>query len=248
MSTRISQAKIPPGRGPQKPKSNKKKLFFLFFSAFVVFFFFCTFIASMLTPAIDVPALKKDDNFSTVTSDDFKGRIDPKLKELEMQEDSAPAQTSNATATSNTQLNSSTSIDTSTPDSKVTETNTDILQENTVSEDFEKIPYNSEGDSGTMQKANTDQVKTPNPSMPSQPPISGSDNISAPKKPAEKKKTAPAPANKGLMLRDKIDQAPQREPVNMKKVIIDGYSSPGEAKRISEELTNSNLNVTPFIK
>jgi len=84
-----AQAKKP----APKIKIDKRRLFTVFACAFVLFFLVCTVIATMLTPKIDVPALNNNQEvIPSLTSDDFKGRVDARLKLIEQQENAPPAQ------------------------------------------------------------------------------------------------------------------------------------------------------------
>jgi hypothetical protein len=219
-------------KAPQTPKSNKKKLFLLFTGSFLVFFFLCTFVASLITPSIDVPALKEGGEPSGVSSEDFKGRIDPRLKSIEMQEETGPvsAQAGNRPKSKNditgnaTTTNGETSVDL--PNSAVN-TNEDL--DNVQS--LDDVPYDNGKTPPTA--ANPFQPKKPAPKS----------NIKAP---VANQISKPSNPKGNLMLREKIDQ--DNEPVTMNKVSVGNYSTPDEAKRVSQELMKSNLNVTPFIK
>ncbi|EKE03471.1 MAG: hypothetical protein ACD_20C00199G0003 [uncultured bacterium] len=231
MSVKINPSSRRPKKGPpQKPKSNKKKLFFIFSGAFMIFFFLCTFIASMLTPKIDVPALKNDPNLDSLTSEDFKGRIDPRLKSIELQED-APPESDIVNPFQKKDGENSAFQDEIVIDSKVSDTNIDESQMGSEFDEFDQVPFNNRNSSGSQP-----QIQKP-----------------APLQPGQIKKPQPSPiappeqkSNDSLILRDKIKV--DREPISMSKVIIGNYASPTEAKRVSEELMRTNLNVTPFIK
>jgi len=228
--------KIKPSVQTQKPKPktkiNKKRLFFIFFSAFVGFFFLCTLIASLLTPKIDVPALNNESNLSSVSSDDFKGRIDPRLKLIEM--DGGPANaTSNNPFQNKTDTLNEVNLDTVQNDQGYTEP-----QDQVDYSTDDQLPYDSrESDTADTTiddsyQPNTDEVQ------PQQP-------IPQPKK-AVKQSPRNDQQNDDLILRDKVKV--QREPASMNKVMVGNYSDLTEARRVSQELTDSNLNVTPFIK
>lgn len=233
MSVKINpSSRNPKKRPPLKPKSNKKKLFFIFSGAFIAFFLFCTFLASILTPKIDVPALKNDPNLDSLTSEDFKGRIDPRLKSIELQEDAPPA-TETVNPFQKNDGESSAFQDEIVIDSKVSDSNIDESQIDSEFNEFDQVPFNNNRNSGAKDQSQIQkpaslqpgQVKRPQPS-----PIA----------PPEQK------SNDALILRDKIKV--NREPISMNKVIVGNYASPIEAKRVSEELMKTNLNVTPFIK
>lgn len=241
MSMRINN-KNGSSRIPQKPKSNKKRLFFIFFSAFMIFFFVCTFVASMLTPSIDVPALKQNQDAS-LSSEDFKGRIDPRLKSVEMQENTSPVASSGTSGNENTPKNDT--------NKNIQNTGTNSIQQNTKEDNLDNVPYNNndsvEDPEKDLNQSIDQSMQEPNPFR------SPQDKARQPKaisqKPVQTTKSQSKVLSKSqgnLMLRDKVKV--EHEPVSMNKVVIEGYSSPAEAKRVSQDLMNSNLNVTPFIK
>lgn len=236
MSMKIN-TKTPNRKMPKKQKGNKKKLFFIFFGAFMGFFFLCTFVASILTPSIDVPALKNDPGLDSMTSEDFKGRIDPRLKSIELQEDVPPV-TGNSTGNPFQKKDGSETV---VKDDASIEASNDIGSEfSSTEESFDTVPYNSREAENTQEPS-----LGPNETMPSNLPTSKPKPQPVIKTPAVSK-PEPKPPQNNLMLRDKINV--EKSPISMSKVIIGGYSSPIEAKRISTELMGSGLNVTPFIK
>ncbi|MDD3012712.1 MAG: SPOR domain-containing protein [Candidatus Gastranaerophilales bacterium] len=225
--------KIKPGVQIQKQpkvktKINKKRLFFIFFSAFVGFFFLCTLIASLLTPKIDVPALDNESNLSSVSSDDFKGRVDPRLKLIEMD-----GGLQNTTP-NNPLLNKTDTI-------QQTEVNLDTIQndqgytEPQNQNDYlnDQLPYDSR-EPDTTDPA-TDEASLQDNSIQLQP-----------QKAVKQVPKNDTNQNENLILRDKVKV--QKEPASMNKVLVGNYSDLTEARRVSQELTNSDLNVTPFIK
>lgn len=70
-----------------KRSANLKLLFFTFFGAFILFFTAFTYLLPMLTPEVEIPALTEDHVFNSITSHDFRGRIDPRLHSIELQEE-----------------------------------------------------------------------------------------------------------------------------------------------------------------
>ena len=186
----------------------------------------------MFSSSLDVPALKEDGALNSVSSEDFKGRIDPRLRSIEMQEETGPVTTdANLSSKSGSSSSNTTSEETSV-DLPNTETNMDENVGSADFEDFDQIPYDNKAKNKSGSEPNPFQPKTPQTK-----PVVKSPSTT----PAE-----PSKPKGNLNLRDKIDV--EKEPVQMNKVTVDGFSSPGEAKRVSQELMNSNLNVTPFIK
>jgi hypothetical protein len=230
--------KIKPGTQAQKPKPktkiNKKRLFFIFFSAFVGFFFLCTLIASLLTPKLNVPALDNESNLSSVTSDDFKGRVDPRLKMIEMDEGPANTATNNPfqNKTINGQQPDDININTLQNDQGYTEP-----QDQGDYADNDQLPYDSREAEDTNYSAD-DTYQQDNEVQPQPSP--------QPQKTVKQVPKNNSNQNDNLILRDKVKV--QREPATINKVIVGNYSDLTEARRISQELTDSDLNVTPFIR
>lgn len=219
----------------KKPaKINKKRLFFIFTCAFIGFFFLCTLVASFISPKLNVPALEEENNLSSVSSDDFKGRIDPRLKLIEME---------NAINRTNERKNPFNEDELQQNDVEVTnmKNEQDYAQEKnsgTLSQD-EQLPYDSRESDESMTPEDTtsyqDQEYEQKPiALPQQP-------KKAPPKPAPKKDNS-----EPLVLRDKLKV--QKETPSVTKVLVGRYTDLNEAKRVSQELTYSDLNVTPFIK
>jgi len=225
--------KIKPGVQVQKSKIktkiNKKRLFFIFFSAFVGFFFLCTLIASVITPKLNVPALDNESNLSSVSSDDFKGRVDPRLKLIEMDAGSPVTPNNPFQNSPNNDPQNKTDVSTMQIDQGYTEPQNDNSYD-------DQLPYDSrESDTTDPAIDNTYQQDTEVQPQP----------IPQPKK-AIKQIPNNNQQNDDLILRDKVKV--QHEPSTMNKVMVGNYSDLTEARRVSQELTDSNLNVTPFIK
>ena len=224
------------GRPNGKPKTivNKKRLFFVFFSAFAVFFFFCSFIASMVSPKIDAPALNEEGNLSNVTSDDFKGKLDPRLRSIEMQEQTEPAVT-NSTVVSDQlpaqQVNQNASV------------KTDVKPKD-QEQSYDELPYDSRN-SDLLGPDEDESQPVPTYTAPKYAPPKQ-------EKPVQQN-VAPQPQNQdaeeddSLILRDKV-KVQNDQPVSMVKVMVGSYSSPAEARQASQELAGAGLNVIPFVK
>jgi len=78
-----------------KRSANLKLLFFTFFGAFIIFFVAFTYILPVVTPQVEIPALTEDHVFNSITSHDFRGRIDPRPHSLEEQEKITPEKKQN---------------------------------------------------------------------------------------------------------------------------------------------------------
>jgi len=223
----------------QKPKTkvNKKRLFFIFFTAFVGFFFLCTLLTKLLSPKMGVPALDNENNLSSVTSDDFRGKLDPRLKEIEKDEGPATSPVINPfdmKQQKENEININNINDQGYTEPKV--------QQTQVEE--EKLPYDSRessvNDPITNDSYDQDMDQNEGVQPPQPQPL--------PKKVVKQssKKNA-GQQQDNLILRDKLKV--QREtPATINKVIVGQYSDLNEARRVSQELTDSNLNVTPFIR
>lgn len=221
-----------------KTKVNKKRLFFIFFTAFVGFFFLCTLLTKLLFPKMNVPALDNENNLSSVTSDDFKGKLDPRLKEIEKDEGPATSPTVNPFDMKQQKENEINVNNIN--DQGYTEPN---VQQTQVEE--EKLPYDSRESSASDPVTNDsyDQDQDQDEDMQPQPQP----------QPLPKKVVKPSPkknANQqqdNLILRDKL-KVQHETPATINKVMVGHYSDLTEAKKVSQELTDSNLNVTPFIR
>ncbi len=78
-----------------KRKTDLKLLFFTFLGAFLLFFTAFTYFLPILTPKVEVPALSDDYVMDSITSQDFRGRIDPRLHSIELQEQAIPSKKTN---------------------------------------------------------------------------------------------------------------------------------------------------------
>ena len=70
-----------------KRTANLKLLLFTFLGAFILFFTAFTYFLPMLAPKVEVPALSDDYVLDSITSQDFRGKVDPRLKSIEQQDD-----------------------------------------------------------------------------------------------------------------------------------------------------------------
>ncbi|NLF83209.1 MAG: hypothetical protein GX568_04400 [Candidatus Gastranaerophilales bacterium] len=69
-----------------KRSADLKVLFFTFVGAFLLFFTAFTYFLPTVTPKVEIPALSEDQVFNSITSHDFRGKLDPRLHNLELQE------------------------------------------------------------------------------------------------------------------------------------------------------------------
>lgn len=73
-----------------KRNSDLKLLFFTFVGAFILFFAAFTYLLPIITPKVEIPALSEERVLDSITSNDFRGRIDPRLRSIEIQEEIKP--------------------------------------------------------------------------------------------------------------------------------------------------------------
>ena len=73
-----------------KRRADLKLIIFTFLGAFILFFAAFTYFLPIVTPKVEVPALSEEYVLDSVTSQDFKGRVDPRLRSIELQEDGTP--------------------------------------------------------------------------------------------------------------------------------------------------------------
>ncbi|MFA6990188.1 MAG: SPOR domain-containing protein [Candidatus Gastranaerophilaceae bacterium] len=83
-------------------KKRKKRLVWVFTITFVVIFVFFSWLASVLTPKLHNPILDGQEDDLEVNSSEFKGRVDSRLKFIELQ-DSTPQQSTQQATTSEAQ-------------------------------------------------------------------------------------------------------------------------------------------------
>jgi cell division septation protein DedD len=62
-----------------------------------MFFVAFTYILPAVTPKVEIPALTEDRVFDSITSHDFRGRIDPRLHSIELQEEIGAVKKKDAT-------------------------------------------------------------------------------------------------------------------------------------------------------
>jgi len=209
-------------------KNNLKPLFFTFLGTFIVLFFVFTVLLPILTPQVNIPALTDEHSMDSVTSNDFKGRIDPRLNSIEQEENTEPPklkmeipvkeQQSQDAQASVDEQNSNEFSSTEEPQEP---RDISSVEENNPDYDYnisKKMPENNAG-------ANFAQ-KTP------------------------AKITKPATVA-NIPPRPQVSQRYTDEtakPITMAKVVLGSYATPMQARLISDTLIEMDLNVAPFIK
>ncbi|GEM_PF-1682097 len=220
----------------KQKKSNLKPLLFTFLGTFIVFFFAFTVLLPILTPQVEIPALTDEHSMSSVNSNDFKGRIDPRLKAIEEQENAPPpklkmelpAKTETQTGYENT------------PDEQIAGDNSGTYEN--------QEPQNSIPGENNDQDYNYNIEKQ----MP--------DETAKPVKPQPVVKTIDKSAKPATMAnippRPQVIPQPQAALQNNNevsrpattKVVLGSYATPMQARLVSDTLVEMDLNIAPFIK
>ena len=193
----------------------------------MLFFLTFTFLLPIYTPEVEIPALTDEHTISSVTSNDFKGRIDPRLNDI-VQEENAPAprlkmeipeNQSGQEDEGSDMLSSSSDIDSRQPQ----EPRSIMPWERTDSNYNMNIKtYEEEQEEKTFRN----QEKQPSGSA------------------ANQLKTA----NLSTILSRSMPLPQRSRPIPMAKVILGGYPTPMQARLVSDTLIEMDLNVAPFIK
>lgn len=201
-------------------KNNLKPLIFTFLGTFIVFFFALTVLLPILSPQVNIPALTDEHSMGAVTSNDFKGRLDPRLSSIEQEEDAKPPKLKME-------------IPVKDPQSNVGEPTVD--------------GQNIDGYSEAIEPQEPQQAV---PSEENDPAYNYNISKKAPESPAITRSVKPS-------ITANIPPRPQSaqpyigetaKPVTMSKVVLGSYSTPMQARLISDTLIEMDLNVSPFIK
>jgi cell division protein FtsN len=221
------------GSKDTKKKQNFKPLIFTFLGTFIVFFFAFTVILPIVSPKVDIPAFSDEHSMETTTSDDFKGRLDPRLSDIEAEEDSPTAP--------------KLKMETPKKDAKAQDVQTGLeepQQEQTYQgyaepqepQEPQDITPPSEED-----YYNNNIQHYENPAKRQTAPVTPQKNVSRTTKVASTANIPPRPQS--------VQQyaAPAR-PVSMAKVVVGSYATPMQARLVSDTLIEMDLNVAPFIK
>lgn len=119
-----------------KKKSDKNRIIFIGAGSFIAFFLIFIAAASMMSPKIDISNQSQIDESSLtqMSSDDFKGRIDQSLKQIEKEESNGGSYSSSRSTT--TAFPDTTKIDPTKPSTVTTTTpTTEITQEQQIVND-----------------------------------------------------------------------------------------------------------------
>ena len=207
--------KKPISKDNSQKKNNLKPLIFTFLGTFIVFFFAFTVLLPILTPQVDIPALTDEHSMGSVTSNDFKGRIDPRLSAIEQEENAAPPKLKMEIPKKDQQIQDQQA----TPDQQITD------------------GYPASGEPQEPQDSISGEENNPDY------------NIIQPQKTTNKALKPSTVAN--IPPRPQASQQYEGEaakPITMAKVVLGSYSTPMQARLISDTLIEMDLNVAPFIK
>ena len=215
-----------------KKKKKKNKLLFVFFTTFAAALLVFTFMASVLTPKIDIPGTEEGDD-SAVTSSDFKGRVDSSLKFIEMQEDSP-----NQNRFNNSSETQQREVVQQAQNTEMAPTRQSITTQQTDSQYGYNSEYHQQAQSAETYVDQDDSYIPP---------------TKATSKPALRTQVTTQKAqtpqnNNSLGLRNKIQASSSSPSGKLVKVMVGSYATPSEAREASNQIVRSNPSVTPFIK
>ena len=199
-------------------KNNLKPLIFTFLGTFIVFFFAFTVLLPILTPQVDIPALTDEHSTGSVDSNDFKGRIDPRLSSIENEENAAPPKLKMEIPVKDQQ----TQDDQTTVDGQ----NTDLYSTNDPQEPQDSVPGEGNDPEYNTPDIYTQPQKTTNKTV----------------KPLTVANIPPRPKTSQQYTGETA------KPITMSKVVLGSYATPMQARLISDTLIEMDLNVAPFIK
>ena len=199
-------------------KNNLKPLIFTFLGTFIVFFFAFTVLLPILTPQVDIPALTDEHSTGSVDSNDFKGRIDPRLSSIEQEENAAPPKLKMEIPVKDQQTqDGQTTVDGQ---------NTDVYSTTDPQEPQDSIPGEENNPDYNTPDSYTQPQKTTNKAV----------------KPVTVANIPPRPKSSQQFTGE------TSKPITMSKVILGSYGTPMQARLVSDTLIEMDLNVAPFIK
>ena len=205
-----------------KRATSLKVLFFTFLGAFIFFFVVFTCFLPIVTPKVEIPVLAEDHVINSITSQDFRSRIDPSLHAIELREELSPKnlnpfnKNNKETAQIKTPLSVREPADSiSSEDKWLYDLNKKKLDEKEEVNEINEKPK----DKNTIKQASLDENQEIVFNIPPRP--------------------------RPFMLRDKVNITPP-VPIFQAKVIIGDFSNPKEAKIASDILLSLNFN--PFIR
>ncbi len=216
------------GRKKKKKGPNKAILFLIFSGTFILCFYISSFIIANYIPNVELPVITNEEQeVATVSSNDFRQRIDPRLQQIEksanlpvrmqrkvhkhIKQKKVEAKVNNNKSTSSNKYNSGTD----------NEFMPDEIIFNGVGQ---KVQTPLSQQFTNKRRAYSSTPLPPRPRTV----IENQDNVGSKKK---------------------MDiTAPPLPSASIVKLYVGEFSNPRDAKRLSDELTHSSLNITPFIK
>jgi len=191
-------------------KTNTKPLIYTFLGTFIVFFIGIMVVLPIISPDVNVPSMTEEHSLNSVNSNDFKGRLDPRLNSIEDEENTAPPK-----------------LKMETPDKLQNSQQANQSPDETSQMIEPQEPQDTMPDDFSVQKLQKTQTQT------------------------TKSAVKPASATANVPPRPQIAQpyVPETtKSVSMSKVLMGSYSTPMQARLISDTLIEMGMNVSPFIK
>ena len=221
----------------KQKKNNLKPLFFTFLGFFIVFFFAFTVLLPIITPQVGIPALTDQHSMSSVTSSDFKGRIDPRLKAIEEEENAAPPPKLKMEIPTNTESQ------TENPDVIYGQGSDDEAMTDKMQEPANSIPGEDNDYNFNIQKQIPDNALQQVKSKPktTEQPLKSASVANIPPRPQSLQQNQPQVASTSSNNTGAVKSATI-------KVVLGSYSTPMQARLVSDTLIEMDLNVSPFIK
>jgi hypothetical protein len=201
-------------------KKRNKRLIWVFAMSFVVIFVFFSWLASVLTPKLHNPILDGQDDALEVNSSEFKGRIDSRLKFIELQ-DSTPQQNAQQTTSGQQQQQQNEMSATNDPFNTVNQQTKSVFQKQMVSPhpqeqtEEDAVDYNNEENYSDGTEQTYPQKTAPVVNKPPVPPV---------------------PDRKKIVKEQSV------------KVLVGSYATKADAELAAQKLGATVLGDTPFIR
>jgi len=213
-------------KNSKKKNDNLKPLLFTFLGTFIVFFFAFTVLLPIFAPQVNIPALTDEHSMNSVDSNDFKGRIDPRLKSIEEEED-APPPRQKMEITGKTESQTANPQNQNDPDVvKITDENANKQEpKDAIPGEEDDYYYNIE------KQMPSDTTKLAKPKLSSAKPVNTANIPPKPQLSGSQQSTAQSNTGSGVS-----------------KVVLGSYSNAMQARLVSDTLIEMDLNVSPFIK
>ncbi len=217
------------GRRRKKKGPNKAILFLVFSGTFILCFYVSSFIIANYIPSVELPVITNDEEeVATVNSNDFKKRIDPRLQQIEVSEKKIVRMQKIVKKPKRAVA--------SAVQSKKPKKEVKVKNNSNTSNEFmpDEILFNNK----------PPKLQAPRPQLLNKQRAYAYDHTPTPPRPGiiiERKDNRKAEAKRAIT-------PPPLPPATVVKLYVGEFSNPRDAKKLSDELTHSNLNITPFIK